>query len=311
MVEELANMVAVSGEELEDIARARNEETPELRFLQEREGELYRQYRARVDQIQRSFEDSKQEPKRKRKSRWGDREPEPEPVVERAAPSCSRQSNPSVVAYALRVFGSAELGEEQWKQCEDQVKMAALYAELAAKQVRARLGGGGAKVQYDYDSDEDTEGGTWEHKARLQEMATTTVRPDSLMEPGEGRHHIGDFLPAEELNKFLTRYKVLRTSAGPAVAEAAAQEDKLSTDNKGFRLLQKMGWTEGEGLGSSGQGIVNPIRKSEAGADRLGLGANTGEAEEDDDEFDQYRKRMMLAYRFRPNPMKNPRRQYY
>ena len=37
--------------------------------------------------------------------------------------------------------------------------------------------------------------------------------------------------------------------------------------------------------------------------DRLGLGANTGQAEEDDDEFDQYRKRMMLAYRFRPNPM--------
>ena len=48
MVEELANMVAVSGEELEDIARDRNEETPELRFLQEKEGELYRQYRARA-----------------------------------------------------------------------------------------------------------------------------------------------------------------------------------------------------------------------------------------------------------------------
>ena len=50
--------------------------------------------------------------------------------------------------------------------------------------------------------------GTWEHKARLQEMATTRSRPDTLMEAGEGRHHIGDFLPAEELNKFLTRYKV-------------------------------------------------------------------------------------------------------
>ena len=82
VVEELANMVAVSGEELEDIARDRNEETPELRFLQEKEGELYRQYRARVGQIQRSFGDSKQEPKRKRKSRWGDKGPEPEPEPE-------------------------------------------------------------------------------------------------------------------------------------------------------------------------------------------------------------------------------------
>ena len=157
VVEELANMVAVSGEELEDIARGRNEETPELRFLHEKEGELYRQYRARVEQIQSSFEESKQEPRRKRKSRWGDKEPDP--VVERPAPTSSRQSNPSVVAYAHRVFGSSELSSEQWKQCEDQVKMAALYAELAAKQVRARLGGGGGKVQYDYDSDEDTEGG--------------------------------------------------------------------------------------------------------------------------------------------------------
>jgi hypothetical protein len=35
------------------------------------------------------------------------------------------------------------------------------------------------------------------------------------------------------------------------------------------------------------------------------------EVEEDDDMFDQYRKRMMLAYRFRPNPLNNPRRAYY
>ena len=31
VIEELANMVAVSGEELEDIARERNKDTPELR----------------------------------------------------------------------------------------------------------------------------------------------------------------------------------------------------------------------------------------------------------------------------------------
>lgn len=29
----------------------------------------------------------------------------------------------------------------------------------------------------------------------------------------------------------------------------------------------------------------------------------TSGAQADDDEFDQYRKRMMLAYRFRPNPL--------
>jgi len=44
--------------------------------------------------------------------------------------------------------------------------------------------------------------------------------------------------------------------------------------------------------------------RSGAGVARLGLGTvKPGEVGEGDDEFDQYRKRMMLAYRFRPNPM--------
>jgi hypothetical protein len=42
----------------------------------------------------------------------------------------------------------------------------------------------------------------------------------------------------------------------------------------------------------------------------LGVTA-THEVESTDDQFDQYRKRMMLAYRFRPNPLNNPRRDYY
>ena len=48
--------------------------------------------------------------------------------------------------------------------------------------------------------------------------------------------------------------------------------------------------------------MVPECRSGSAG-DRIGLGADTGGADEDDDEFDQYRKRMMLAYRFRPNPL--------
>ena len=38
---------------------------------------------------------------------------------------------------------------------------------------------------------------------------------------------------------------------------------------------------------------------------------NVGEVQADDTDVDQFRKRMMLAYRFRPNPMNNPRREYY
>jgi len=45
--------------------------------------------------------------------------------------------------------------------------------------------------------------------------------------------------------------------------------------------------------------------------ERLGLGVDRGQLTEEEDEFSTYRKRMMLSYKFRPNPMKNPRRDYY
>lgn len=40
------------------------------------------------------------------------------------------------------------------------------------------------------------------------------------------------------------------------------KEFKLTVENLGFRMLMKMGWKEGEGLGSEGQGIKAPVNKS-------------------------------------------------
>ena len=36
---------------------------------------------------------------------------------------------------------------------------------------------------------------------------------------------------------------------------------KLTCDNVGFKMLEKMGWKEGEGLGTEGQGIKQPVNK--------------------------------------------------
>lgn len=58
--------------------------------------------------------------------------------------------------------------------------------------------------------------------------------------------------------------------------------------------------------------MLPPISSSARCAVLCSVGvAASHEVEESDDAFDQYRKRMMLAYRFRPNPLNNPRRAYY
>jgi len=197
VVEELASMVAVSGEDLEDIARDRNKNTPELKFLFEKSGPLYKRYRARVAELKDSFDDSKNNKKKmestkhepkKRKSRWGKQETlETLPSLS-VPPSCTVGApgvaiptqlggtvqklvtpaakltdvgvgNPGLAAYAHKVFGTADLTEAQWKQCEDQYKMSVVYGNLAAKKALVNAMTAAGKIKYEYDSDEDTEGG--------------------------------------------------------------------------------------------------------------------------------------------------------
>lgn len=63
-------------------------------------------------------------------------------------------------------------------------------------------------------------------------------------------------------------------------------------------------WLSGEGLGSSKSGIADPIMAGDVKKNNLGVGAhNPGDVTPDDDIYEQYKKRMMLGYRYRPNPL--------
>jgi len=77
-------------------------------------------------------------------------------------------------------------------------------------------------------------------------------------------------------------------------------------------MMAKMGFTQGQGLGAAGTGITTPIAAS---GNALGLGVGvakeTWEPTQGDDDFALYRKRMMLGYKHRPNPLNNPRTNYY
>ncbi|KAL3615375.1 hypothetical protein CASFOL_041036 [Castilleja foliolosa] len=133
--------------------------------------------------------------------------------------------------------------------------------------------------------------------------------PASLQVPTKKGHHMGDYIPPEELEKFLTTCNDVSVQK---YSKEVAEKSKIQADNVGHKLLSKMGWKEGEGLGSSRSGMADPIMAGDVKKDHLGVGAHApGEVTPDDDIYEQYKKRMMLGYRHRPNPLNNPRKSYY
>jgi len=64
-------------------------------------------------------------------------------------------------------------------------------------------------------------------------------------------------------------------------------------------------------LGKSGAGIKAPVAaRGNAGGAGIGHHKPT-DVTEKDDIFAKYKKRMALAYRYRPNPLGNPRTPYW
>ncbi|KAH0625899.1 hypothetical protein JD844_034260 [Phrynosoma platyrhinos] len=116
------------------------------------------------------------------------------------------------------------------------------------------------KSGYDSDEEVDNELGTWEHQLRRMEMDKTREWAEQLTQMGRGKHFIGDFLPPDELEKFMETFKALKEGREPDYSEY--KEFKLTVENIGYQMLMKMGWKEGDGLGSDGQGIKAPVNKT-------------------------------------------------
>ncbi|OMJ27592.1 SURP and G-patch domain-containing protein 1 [Smittium culicis] len=150
--------------------------------------------------------------------------------------------------------------------------------------------------------------GTYEHKKRLEEMEKTKNDALKSTEMAKGSHHIAHFLPKDQLEEFNKRISQIQNSSKPT----QSNDNLIDSNNIGFQLLQKQGWSSGQGLGLGAQGITAPIAAVQSDTQSSGLGQKpTHEISAEDDEFDLYRKKMMLAYKYRPNPLNNPRRQYY
>uniref|UniRef100_A0A3B3DWQ6 G patch domain-containing protein 11 n=1 Tax=Oryzias melastigma TaxID=30732 RepID=A0A3B3DWQ6_ORYME len=70
-----------------------------------------------------------------------------------------------------------------------------------------------------------------------------------------------------------------------------ALQNSLSNQNKGFALLQKMGYKAGQGLGKGGAGRVDPIPLN-IKTDREGIGMEEVKKRKADEELEHYRRKI-------------------
>ncbi|XP_069783964.1 SURP and G-patch domain-containing protein 2-like isoform X3 [Narcine bancroftii] len=104
--------------------------------------------------------------------------------------------------------------------------------------------------------------------------------------------------PVRELKRIGYDKPAYKPKKKPKTEDVNYVKNKLATDNLGYQMLQKMGWKDGEGLGSDKQGIRDPVNRGVTSTGRSGLGVGASEERDDgDNEFATFRKRMMMAFR--------------
>ncbi|NXX84189.1 SUGP1 protein, partial [Urocolius indicus] len=208
------------------------------------------------------------------------------------------------------LVGVTELSEAQKKQLKEQQEMQQMYDMImkhkrAMQEMQMMWDKAIQQHQHGYDSDEevDSELGTWEHQLRRMEMDKTrgvwgaAVSHCSVMVQRlpEGKGAAAD---GKELLLLLDCLglkewgEVLHTSSqggpNPTSRLSKVSPGSLSTLQWGgtqhrHTFLSQLGTTAVDGAGF---GIDRPA-----------------ELTKEDDEYEAFRKRMMLAYRFRPNPL--------
>nr|DAD42275.1 TPA_asm: hypothetical protein HUJ06_000505 [Nelumbo nucifera] len=295
VADKLASFVAKNGRQFEHITRQRNPGDTPFKFLFDSSCSDYKYYEFRLMEEEKAL------------AQTGDSQPlcsdsgSTSTSVPRASSSQrphQQHSNYQIPASALyesnedtrspatpiqsASAGRTSYGESSAPSAADSIAMMEFYMKKAAQEERRK-----------------------QPKQSKDEMPP----PASLQGPVKRGHHMGDYIPPEELEKFLSS---CNDAAARRAAREAAEKAKIQADNVGHKLLSKMGWKEGEGLGSSKNGIADPIMAGNVKLNNLGVGASQpGEVTPDDDIYEQYKKRMMLGYRYRPNPLNNPRKAYY
>ncbi|KAL6863765.1 hypothetical protein ACP4OV_016668 [Aristida adscensionis] len=287
VADKLASFVAKNGRQFENITRQRNPGDTPFKFLFDKNCADYKYYESRLAAEEKLLAQSKESQSSKNADVSIERSRAPSGPHRSSFEQKSNYQTPASALYgayegSLTPGSSSSNGDPSMSAPSDPVALMEFYMKKAAQEERKRP-----------------------PRQSKDEMPP----PPSLQGPPKKGHHMGDFIPQEELEKFMAR---CNDAAAQKATKEAAEKAKIQADNIGHKLLSKMGWREGEGLGSERRGIADPIMAGNVKQDHLGVGAvQPGEVSAEDDIYEQYKKRMMLGYRYRPNPLNNPRKAYY
>ncbi|KAK4769387.1 hypothetical protein SAY86_027537 [Trapa natans] len=285
VADKLATFVAKNGRHFEDVTRQKNPGDTPFKFLFDKMCADYKYYEFRLVEEEKAISQSKEF----QSSQNGG-----------MSTSSSRSSNASQRShvhqpnYQTPASALYEVDDDPWgdsasadRNNNDPLAMMEFYMKRAAQEEKRRQ----------------------PRQSKDEMPPPPSLQAAAAAAASKKGHHMGDFIPPEELEKFLASCNDV---AAQKSAREAAEKARIQADNVGHKLLSKMGWKEGEGLGSSRTGIADPIMAGEVKKDNLGVGAHKpGEVTAEDDIYEQYKKRMMLGYRHRPNPLGNPRKAYY
>nr|CAN62489.1 hypothetical protein VITISV_035536 [Vitis vinifera] len=324
VADKLASFVAKNGRQFEDVTRQRNPGDTPFKFLFDEGCADYKYYEYRLAEEEKTLSQTRDSQTSQSGGGTSTSAPKSTSGSQRSVQQRSNYQIPTSALYEATedtrasgssvqaaLAGRAGYGESSAPTGADPIAMMEFYMKKAAQEERRR--------QPKQSKDE------MPPPASLQSLYLFAQNINNLtLQPALVWHIFSNFWLQllgrkvitwvtislkKSLEKFLS---TCNDAAAQKAAREAAERAKIQADNVGHKLLSKMGWKEGEGLGSSRNGIADPIMAGNVKLDNLGVGAQQpGEVTADDDIYEQYKKRMMLGYRYRPNPLNNPRKAYY
>ncbi|OAY86048.1 SURP and G-patch domain-containing protein 1-like protein [Ananas comosus] len=289
VADKLASFVAKYGRNFEHVTRQKNPGDTPFKFLFDKNCADYTYYEYRLLEEEKLIAQSKesQNPTSHIANTSTSTSKAPSSSHRSSLQQASNYQTPASALYGTYEEssysgGASNQGDSSGSSASDPIAMMEFYMKKAAQEERRR-----------------------QPRQSKDEMPP----PPCLQGPPKKGHHMGDFIPPEELEKFMSN---CNDAAAQKAAKEAGERARIQADNIGHKLLSKMGWKEGEGLGSDKSGRADPVAAGNVKLNNLGVGAQQpGEVTAEDDIYEQYKKRMMLGYRYRPNPLNNPRKAYY